>query len=204
VAYLIVRKFLFVLLIVIAFAVLWLWRGRDVSMLVDRFYLIETSSLPVKNIAYEGTGTGGILHADVVDLSLNQGELGASPSLGTTIQNQLALSFGGKVFAFGPLSPETDKLATAVPAQDAATILIQHSAIPWRNFFETNFMTGNSPTWKRNVYRTMRWKKPTGEKLEMVWRYEQFFYENNGWSEALMTRPGATGLIRIEIPGASR
>jgi hypothetical protein len=198
------RRILTGLLIVVALTVLWLWRGRDVSMLVDRFYLIEASSRPIKNLVYEGTGTGGMLHADDFDLSLNEGELGASPSIGTTIQNQLALSFRGKVFAFGPLSPKTDTLATAVPAEDAATILTQHSAIPWPNFFETNFMTGNSPKWKRNVYRTMRWKKPTGEKLEMVWRYEQFYYAQDHWVEALMIRPGATGLIRVEIFGPSR
>jgi hypothetical protein len=198
------RKILLALLIVLLLTVLWLWRGRDLSIFIDRFYLIETTSHPIKNIVYDGTGTGGILHADDIDLSLNGGELAGSPNIGTTVQNQLALSFSGKVFAFGPLSPETNKLASEKPAEDVATILVQHSAIPWPNFFETNFMTGNSPKWKRNIYRTMRWKKPNRAKLEMVWRYEQFYYAQDHWVDALMIRPGASGLIRVEISNAAR
>jgi hypothetical protein len=76
--------------------------------------------------------------------------------------------------------------------------------MPWPNFFETNFMTGNSPTWKRNRYQKLVWKKPDGTKLEMLWRYEQYSYPNDGWTTAFMTRPGSTGLIRIEISNASR
>jgi hypothetical protein len=197
------RKFLIALLIVIALAVLWLWRGRDLSTIADRFNRIEVSSRPITAIVYDGTGTGGVLRADDVDLSLNEVELGgATPSMGTTKDGQLALSFAGKVFPFGPA--QDDKLATTLAAGDAARISIERSAVPWSNFFETNFMTGNSPKWKRHVYQRLVWKKPTGAKLEMLWRYEQFYYAGNGWTDALMTRPGSTGLIRVEISDASR
>jgi len=95
------RKVLLILLFVIAVAVLWLWRGRDLSMLIDRFKTIETSTLPVKTIVYEGNGTGGILHVADVALSLNETQLGdAKPNVGTTKDNQLALSFRGKIFSF--------------------------------------------------------------------------------------------------------
>src|SRR5207302_1501035 len=168
------RKILIALLLVIAFGALWLWRGRDLSMLIDRFKLIETSSRPIKTIAYEGKGTGGILHVEDLDLSLNEVELGtAQPSIGTTKDDQLALSFGGKVFPFGPVTAG-DILSASVSSDDVALVVLQHSAIGWPNFFEVNFMTGNSPRWKRNIYQTIRWKKPNGENLEMVWRYEQF------------------------------
>jgi len=40
--------------------------------------------------------------------------------------------------------------------------------------------------------------------LEMLWRYEQFYYPQDRWTDALMTLPGATGLIRVEILDASR
>ena len=36
-----------------------------------------------------------------------------------------------------------------------------------------------------------------GGRLEMLWRYEQYFYEN--WASGLMTRAGTTGLIRVDI-----
>jgi hypothetical protein len=199
------RKFLVLLLIVLALVVLWLWRGRDLSMAVDKVRLAQSSSRPIRTISYEGSGTGGILRADDVDLSLNQVELGdVQPSVGTTKDGQVALSFAGKVFPFGQPLSQDEKLATNVPQGDTATIAVEHSVIPWRNYFEVNFMTGNSPTWKRFVYQKLTWKKSSGAKLDMLWRYEQFFYENTGWSEALMTRPGASGLIRVEISDASR
>jgi hypothetical protein len=205
VAYLIVRKFLFVLLIVIAFAVLWLWRGRDLSMVIDKVHVVHASSRPITSLSYEGTGAGGILRADDVDLSLNQVELdGAQPSVGTTKDGQLALSFRGKVFPFAPVTSQDDKLAAKTPAGDAATISIEHSALAWPNFFEINYMTGNSPSWKRYVYEKLTWTKPNGAKLEMLWRYQQFFYSPGGWTEALMTRQGSTGLIRVEISEPSR
>src|SRR5437660_11538832 len=140
------RKILIALLLVIAFGALWLWRGRDLSMLIDRFKLIETSSRPIKTITYEGNGVGGILHVENLDLSLNEVELGtAQPSIGTTKDDQLALSFGGKVFPFGPTQSGTGSLVAATPSDDVATISIQHSPISWHNFFEINFITGKSP-----------------------------------------------------------
>ena|SRR5436853_2010684 len=198
------RKILIALLIVIILAGLWLWRGRDLSILIDRFRLLETSSRPIKTLAYEGSGTGGLLHVDDIALSLNEVTLGGTqPSIGTTKDNQLALSFNGKVFPFGPASGG-DKLAATAPTDDVAVIAIQHSALPWPNFFETNFMTGNSPKWKRQTYQNLTWRKPNGAKLEMIWRYEQYFYSQDGWTGALMTREGVTGLIRVEISDASR
>ena len=93
------RKILIALLLVVILAGLWLWRGRDLSMLIDRFKTIETSTRPGKTIVYEGNGTGGILHVADAALSLNQTQLGdAKPNVGTTKDNQLALSFRGKVF----------------------------------------------------------------------------------------------------------
>ena len=199
------RKILIALLLVIAFGALWLWRGRDLSMLIDRFKLIETSSRPIKTIAYEGKGAGGILHVEDLDLSLNEVELGAAqPSIGTTKDDQLALSFGGKVFPFGPTQSGTESLVTVTPSGDVATISIQHSPISWPNFFEINFMTGKSPLWKRHIYQRLVWKKPAGAKLEMLWRYEQYFYPEDRWTNAFMTREGATGLIRIDISNADR
>src|SRR5437588_11542633 len=140
------RKILIVLLILIVMmSILWLWRGRDLSMLIDRFELIETSSRPIKTITYEGNGVGGILHVENLDLSLNEVELGtAQPSIGTTKDDQLALSFGGKVFQFGPTQPETESLVAATPSGDVATICMQNSPVSWPNFFEIKLMTGNS------------------------------------------------------------
>ncbi len=200
------RKILIaLLLLIVTMSILWVFDGRQLSLLVDRFGTIETSSRPIKTLAYEGNGTGGLLHVEDLTLSLNEVELGgARPNIGTTKEGQIALSFGGKVFSFGPTQPGTENLGTALPAGDDATISIQHSAINWPNFFNFNFMTGKSPSWKRHIYQKLVWKKPTGAKLEMVWRYEQYFYGDQGWLDGTMTRQGATGLIRIDISNAAR
>ena len=199
------RKVLVGLLIVAVLATIWLWRGRDLVTFADEFKTIQTSSRPIEVISYEGNGTGGTLHVADIDLTLDESPLsGPKPNVGTTKDGQLALSFHEKVFPFGAALSQTDKLAANVPSGDTARISIKHSALAWPNFFEVNFMTGNSPKWKRYTYRKLTWDKPTGAKLEMLWRYEQYFYRNDGWVEALMTRPGATGLIRVEISDASR
>jgi hypothetical protein len=130
--------------------------------------------------------------------------IGAQPNVGTTKDGQLALSFGGKVFSFGQALAQDDKLTANAPDGDSAAISIEHSALPWPNFFDVNFMTGKSPKWKRNTYQRLIWKKPDGAKLEMVWRYEQYFYTQDHWVEALMTRSGVTGLIRVEISNPPR
>ena len=199
------RKVLVLLLLLIALAALWLWQGRALSILADRFHVVATSSRPIKTLVYEGNGTGGTLSTEDLVLRLNEIAMeGAQPNIGTTKDNQLALSLEGKVFPFGHVQGDLGKFTVTTPTDDVATFTIEHSSLAWPNFFEVNFMTGNSPKWKRNIFQRITWKKPSGAKLEMLWRYEQYFYRNNGWSEALMTRPGETGLIRVEISGASR
>jgi hypothetical protein len=199
------RRLIFVFLIFIVAAGVWLWRGRELSMLIDRFKTIETSTQPIKSISYEGTGTGGVLHIGDVALSLNETQHGSSlPNVGTTKDGQLALSFGGKIFSFGSVGSDPDHLVANAPSDDIATLSIQQSAVSWPNFFSFNFMTGKSPTWKRHVYQKLKWTKPSGGKLEMMWRYEQYFYSDQGWLDGAMTREGATGLIRIDISSPAR
>jgi hypothetical protein len=199
------RKLLVTILIIIALAVLWLWRGRDLVTLADRFKLIEARSEQIDAIAYNGEGSGGALQIGDVSLNLDEVKLsGGRPNVGTTKDGQLALSYAGRVFAFGKIPVDTQQLRATRAQEDTASLSVEHSALAWPNFFEVNFMTGNSPKWKRYIYRKLSWTKPTGAKLEMLWRYEQFFYQNDGWVEAFMVRPDTTGLIRVEISDPSR
>ncbi|HLW34322.1 MAG TPA: hypothetical protein VKS98_01570 [Chthoniobacterales bacterium] len=199
------RKLLVVILIILGATVLWLWRGRDLVTLADRFKTIEANSQPITAIVYNGEGSGGSFQIDDVTLSLNEVQLSAGrPNVGTTLDGQLALSYAGRVFAFGHIPVDTQQLRATPDREDAATLSVTHSALAWPNFFEVNYMTGNSPKWKRYIYRKLTWTKANGAKLKMVWRYEQFFYANDGWVQAFMTRPETTGLIRVEISNASR
>ena len=184
--------------VVIAFLATWVFYGRQISLLLDRFGTIEMTSARINSIAYQGNGTGGILHVNDLELSLNDRN-GPAPSIGTTKNDQLAVADRGKVFAFGPVRTEAENLASVPPAGDDASIEIRRSILNWPTPFEVNFMTGHSPSWKRHLYDRVRWKKPSGATLEMLWRYEQYFYPGNGWASGFMTRQGSTGLIQLDI-----
>ena len=184
--------------VVIAFLATWIFYGRQISLLVDRFGTIEMTSARINSIAYQGNGTGGVLHVNDLELGLNDRN-GPAPSIGTTKNDHLALADRGKVFAFGPVRTEAENLATAPPAGDDTSIEIRRSILNWPTPFETNFMTGHSPSWKRHLYYRVHWKKSSGANLEMLWRYEQYFYPGNGWASGFMTRQGFTGLIQVEI-----
>jgi hypothetical protein len=201
------RKILILLVILTAcvasLAALWIFRGREISSVIDRYWTEEVQSAPIQSIAYEGSGTGGILICDGVSFSLNDLRPGLSLSVGSTKDNQLALASSGKVFPFGPLTSASEDsaehLATAPPPGDQAFLATRHSVLSWPTPFDMNLMTGQSPSWKRHIYQEIRWKKSSGAKLQMLWRYEQFFYPSNGWTSGLMPREGSTGLIRVDI-----
>jgi len=184
--------------VVIVFLATWIFYGHQISLFLDQFGTIEMTSSRINSIAYQGNGTGGILRVNDLALSLNDRN-GPAPSIGTTKNDQLALADREKVFAFGPVRAEADNLATVPPAADDASIEIRRSILNWPTPFEVNFMTGQSPSWKRHLYYRVHWKKSSGASLQMLWRYEQFFYTGNGWTSGFMTREGSTGLIRVEI-----
>ena len=201
-SFVIVRKILITLAILAAFiiAVLatWIYGGRQLSLFIDRFGTIETASARINSIVYEGSGTGGILQINDLALGLDD-KNGPTPNIGTTKDNQLGLATGGKVFAFGPPRSEAENLTTVPPAGDDAFIRTRRSALSWPTPFDFNFMTGHSPSWKRHIYYQITWTKPSGAKLEMLWRYEQYFYSGEGWTSGFMTHEGSTGLIRVDI-----
>jgi hypothetical protein len=184
--------------LVVALSATWIFRGRQISLFLDRFGTIETDSARIRSIAYEGNGTGGILHINDLALGLND-KNGPTPNVGSTKDGQLGLAVGGKVFAFGPPRSEAENLAAVPPAADDAFIKIRRSALSWPTPFDLNFMTGHSPSWKRHIYYQVIWTKPSGAKLEMLWRYEQYFYSGEGWTSGFMTHEGSTGLIRVDI-----
>jgi hypothetical protein len=202
------RKLLLIIAILIALAIgtaaLWIFKGPKISLLVDKYGITESSSEEVHSIRYEGTGTGGVLHANEVWLSLNEVVPPLKiPSVGSTKDGKLGLAYGGKVFPLGQLPQSGDDAADVMVAApdngDDGRVIIGHSKLSWPTPFGVNFMTGYSPSWKRHSYQRLNWTKANGMKLEMVWRYEQYFDSVNRWTSPTMTKEGETGLINIEI-----
>src|SRR5262245_56814326 len=196
------RKILITAAILIAFIIAilasYIFEGRQISLLLDRFGTIEMTSARINSISYNGTGTGGTLRVNDLELSLNDRN-DPAPSIGTTKNDQLGLANAGKVFAFSPVRSEAEPLAVATPASDEAFVEIRRSILSWPTPFDFNFMTGHSPSWKRHVYYPFLWKKSSDAKLEMVWLYQQYFYPDNGWASGFMTDKGSTGLIKLDI-----
>ena len=208
----VVRKILIILgilVLVVALFAAWIFGGRQLSMLIDRFGTIEMASVPVHSVAYEGSGTGGWLTVNDVHLSLNHIiNPKIALSIGSTKDNQFAVASGGEVFALGPLMHTGenggDYLAVVPQAGDEAFLVTRRSALSWPTPFEFNSMTGHSPSWKRHLYYDLHWKKPSGATLDMLWRYEQPFYgqqlvPDDGWGSGFSVQEGSTGLIRVEI-----
>jgi len=179
---------------------LWYRGARKLVLFTDGFHTTETTSAPVTSLVYEGSGKGGLLHVNEIALNLDPVDSKvAPPNVGNTKDGQIALSFSGKVFAFGTPKSEAENLATAPPPGDDTSLSIRHSLFGWPTWFDVNFMTGQTPTWRRNTYYQLSWRKPNGAKLEMLWRYEQFFYPGDGWTGGMMTRENVTGLVKIVI-----
>ena len=196
--------FVILILVTIGTGAAWIYKGRDISLFVDRHGTNEISSEPVTAVRYEGNGTGGILHVNSIGLSLNNPTTPLQPpSIGSTKDGRLGLASGGKVFPLGKLPGDNDDAAETLATQpeegDQARLTLAHSKLSWPTPFSLNFMTGASPSWKRHSYQSLIWTKPNGLKLKMVWRYEQNFDQTNGWTSPTMMRDYQTGLVKIEI-----
>jgi hypothetical protein len=190
----------------VAISILWISGGQRLSLFLDRFGTIEITSAPIESISYKGTGTGGDLLVKNIVLSLSPGDSkSAEPHFGTTKDEQLALSFGGKVFAFGPLRSSAEETLAAEPQPgNAASITIRHSFLCCPNLRGFRAARGREPLLKRYQYYGLVWRKQSGAKLEINWRCEQDFYPGNGWVSKMPTPEGASDLIRVEISDASR
>ena len=110
------------------------------------------------------------------------------------------MTISGKRIALGSVndSAEGEHVVRPEP-HDRATFTISHSFINWPTPFDFNFMTGHSPSKKRHTYYRLLWHKPDGTELEMLWRYEQYFYGGDGWASGFMTREDSTGLLHAKI-----
>jgi hypothetical protein len=156
-------------------------------MLLDRAKTVFLKSLPATPLTYDGSESGGTFLIGDVPLSTDGTDNKPYPMRITSdSQQRLVLSMAGRSFL---LSPE---------AGDETSFTVETSVMSWPTPFDFNFMTGVSPSWRRHLYYVLRWKKSSGARLKMVWRYEQYFYSPS-WTSGFMTRAGSTGLIDVQL-----
>ena len=161
--------------------------------------------IPITELTYEGAASGGLFRLGNGMLSTTGPDNHPFPlSIAPGSSNKLILSTSGKSFILGEIMPPAAEQSGATfavqpDAGDEASLMVHRSFLSWPTPFDFNFMTGHSPSWRRYRYHELVWKKQSGAQLRMLWRYEQYFYASDGWTDGNMTREGVTGLIKAEI-----
>lgn len=175
----------------------WIAGGRSLSLLLDRIGTRTLESQEVTEFGGEDLDRG-MLRIGNIPFNTSGPDLRPSAlRLTLTAEKQLRAESNGRSITLGQ---RANSLGTIRPAPgESARFQIDRSLLSWPTPLEMNFMTGVSPSWKRHLYYRFIWRKHTGAHLEMVWRYEQWFYPGNGWASGFMTRAGTTGMIRAEI-----
>lgn len=200
------RIVLRILLAVVCLGVLgllWIFGGRQIALVLDRCGTIEIERIPITELSYEGSKNGGIFHVANRTLStMGPGNHPLALSIAPDANNKLILLISGKSFPMGDLPASQESGATftiRLDKDDEASLTMRRSFLSWPTPFDFNFMTGHAPSWKRQRYHQLVLQKRSGARLELLWRHEQYFYPNEGWTEGNMTQEGSTGLIQATI-----
>ncbi len=200
-------------------AVIWLFTARSLSLLLDRVFTVPMARLHPSPVGWNGTylqfgasrsnqigpdgWTGKALLRGSHILGLEGPDYRPVATLSVDAMGHLVLDAGGRKFTLGDRAgvlPGGDGPIAAYAAEpgDEASLTIEHSWLSWPTPLEMNFVTGYVPSWRRHLYYRLTWIKPSGARLDMVWRYGQGFDRDNGWNPN--GRPDdPTGLLRLTI-----
>jgi hypothetical protein len=205
------------LVLVALVAMLWFFTSRWIALAVDQIYTPRLASLHDMPIGWNGTwpqlGTG------VFDRLVPNGDhlsfIGFAPDYPSVARfivdadGRLVFVKDEAHFVLGPgagtLPPSTMQDGTPLAGQepmpafaqepgDTVSAALDRSLLSWPAPYQTNFMTGYTPSWQRNLYYRLSWAKPSGARLDILWRERQDYDGVNGWTGARLTE-----LIRIEI-----
>jgi hypothetical protein len=178
----------------------WVAGARSLSLLLDRLHTVEIVSQPIVQLGVEDTNRGML---QVNDLPMSTAMPDYSPypmEMKVDPDRRFVVQSANHAIALGRVDDSLGEgrgPGIKPDPGDKAQFHIERSILSWPTPFDINFMTGHSPSWKRHLYHRLVWEKPDGGRLEMLWRYEQYFYDD--WASGFMTRAGTTGLIRVDI-----
>src|SRR6202051_3473743 len=188
-------------LALLGLAGVWLFAGRQLVLLLDRIATGPAEGLHVGAYVYWPPGL------KIGDTTMYLSGLDGNPvdiRYDLDAAGRLTLRALGKAFPLGTRicpPPTTGRPDIPFAADDGDEVVFSRdrSLIAWPTPFEMNWMTGHSPSWRRNLYYRLHWSKRCGESFDLVWRFEEGLYREPGWSEA--SRLGTTGLIDYSIIG---
>jgi hypothetical protein len=197
-------------------AAVWLFATHSISLWADRLYTVPMQSWMPDRFRYTtrilelGRGEWSRDGSGPQSIRLFTQATETEPSTtAATIDagGRVSLVDSGKSFPLGAGQSNVARsgwpeLEFTPDAGDTVQFSIERSLLSWPTPFETNFMTGVVPHWKRNAYCRLRWTKRSGARLEMLWRVEQSWYTEGGW---VPPRIGyvTTGLLPVRIKQAA-
>lgn len=194
------KRVLILILALPVAAVALLLAARPLALLADRIATARVGAAPGAPLGWDGSVfviAGRLLNPQDPDYA-------PAAQLQVDAAGRLVLSAGGRRFTLGPRDGVAaaggvrDVPAFAAEPGDTASLVTERSWLAWPTPFDFNLMTGHSPSWRRAVYYRLTWTKPSGARLELLWRFEQPYYPGDGWA-ADMTRAGWSGLARVDI-----
>jgi len=194
-------RLIWIMLAIIVAIVAWFAAARFTSLFVDTLTTEEIGSSNPGGIVWNGSflqigprmlGVEGLDNKVVLNLDVDSaGRLIASMDRRTLVLGPR----GGSAPSAGEQAP-----IFAGETGDQIRFTLSRSRLSWPSLFDFNFMTGNSPSWKRFVYYRLVWKKPSGATLDLLWRFEQWYYASEGrWMDADMTGADSCGLVRVSL-----
>lgn len=177
------RYILFALVAACGLVVLWLFATRSISLLLDRIHTVTVESQSPDHFVFDNADlTFGAYRLSLMSLDY---QFPVKAFIGMT--GRVSIVDGAKTFPFGPgrSTPKKSGLQYyefTADSGDTVRFTREQSLLSWR-IFETNWLTGVSPSWRRHIYCRLRWTKRSGAKLELVWRGEQdyFKWQDRGW-----------------------
>ena len=195
------RTAIWLLISVVAVAVIWLAAGRRLALLLDKAVTGRAVSLPIDPIAYTGGGFD-IAGKTMTFAETNNQRGNTDASLDSS--GRVVFTAGPNSFVMGPLTaPSTagrPDFKFKPDTGDQVSFTATKSLLPWPTPFEFKMLGGSSPWWKQYVYYRLTWRKASGAQLEMLWRFERQCFSATGWTEPDTTWMNEqTGLVLVNI-----
>ena len=196
---------------------LWFFTSRWCALAVDQVYTPRLAIIEAAPIGWNGTwlqlGTG--IFDRLVPNGDHLGFTGFAPDYRDVarfivdaddrlvfVKDDARLVLGPHAGTLpDPTLPDGEKpLPAFAPASgDTMSATIDRSLLSWpAPLIQFNFMTGYAPSWQRNLYERFSWTKPSGARLDILWRYRQDYDGINGWTGMMLN-----DLIRIELRPAA-
>lgn len=181
-------------------AIVWLVAARSLSELIDRWHTVRLSETPVRAIRFDN----GVVEVDGVRLdALTTGSMPSGLGAVLGAGGRVLLQYQGQAFPCGPgrslaSASGLPDLTVSPDSGDTVTFSREQSYLSWPTPLEMNFMTGSAASWRRHLYCRLVWRKRSGTRLEIVWRFTQGLFREDGWRPRTIEF-GSAGLLRVRM-----